>query len=161
MGLLGFLRKGAQTHSDPELGELVFDRRSSFWEGTTPFSDAREPADVSIAGDAEGPSPHTRAAFFELRDRYPSLRGAITAALFELYDNFRSDATEEDYEEGLPRLTAPEQIWGTTSLDDITVWWAEAGNVHIEITYTFEWHEDHMFAVQIDDWQVAGVSIDG
>ena len=161
MGLLGFFRKEKRVFSDPELGDLEYIPSSRFWDGETAFLDAREPAVISITGDENGPSPHARALYDELKRRYPTLRNEIEKSLFELYDNYRSDATEEDYESGLPRLAAANEIWDTTSLDDITVWGSEPGETSIHLTYTFEWHADHMFAVRIEDWKVTGVSIDG
>ena len=160
MGLLGFLRKEKRVHVDPDLGELTFDSRSSFWEGEWSFPDAREPIVVAIPGDESGPSPIARALYDELTRRYAVLREEIAAALYELYDNYRSDATEGDYEDGLPRLNAPDQIWGTTCLDDITIWGSEPGAT-IEMTYSFDWHSEHTFGVRIEDWKVRGVSIDG
>jgi hypothetical protein len=160
MGLLGFFHKQKRVHEDPELGELTYKARSSFWEGETAFPDAREPIVVAIPGDEGGPSPEARALFDELTRRYPVLRDEIAAALFELYDNYRSDATEGDYQDGLPRLNAPGEIWGTTCLDDITLWGSDAGAT-IEMTYSFDWHSEHTFGVRIEDWKVSGVSIDG
>lgn len=160
MGLLGFLRKEKRVHVDAELGELTYRPRSSFWEGETNFPDAREPIVVAIPGDENGPSPHARATYDELTRRYPTLRDEIATSLYELYDNYRSDATEGDYEDGLPRLSAPDQIWETTCLDDITIWGSEPGAT-IEMTYSFDWHSEHTFGVRIEDWKVSGVSIDG
>ena len=160
MGLLGFLRREKRVHNDPELGELTYNSRSSFWEGETSYLDAREPIVVAIPGDENGLSPAARTMYAELTQRYPTLRAEIAVALYELYDNYRSDATEGDYEDGLPRLNAPDQIWDTTCLDDITIWGSEPGAT-IEMTYSFDWHTEHTFGVRIEDWKVSGVSIDG
>lgn len=160
MGLLGFLRKEKRVHNDPELGALTYNSRSSFWEGEAVYADAREPIVVAIPGDENGPFPQARTMYGDLARRYPTLREEIAAALYELYDNYRSDATEGDYEDGLPRLSAPDQIWATTSLDDITIWGSEPGAT-IEMTYSFDWHSEHTFGVRIEDWKVSGVSIDG
>lgn len=161
MGLLGFFRKERRVHADSELGELTYNARSSFWEGETTFPDAREPIVVAISGDESGPSPHARAAYDEFKRRYPTLRDEVATSLYELYDNYRSDATEVDYQNGLPRLSSAPEIWGTSSLDDITIWGTDPGGIQIEVTYTFDWHADHMFGVRIEDWKVTGVSIDG
>jgi len=160
MGLLGFLRKEKRVFYDPELGALTYNSRSALWEGETAFPDARESIVVAIPGDEEGPSPQARALYEELAGRYPILRDEIAAALYELYDNYRSDATEGDYEDGLPRLSAPGEIWGTTALHDLTIWGREPGAT-IEMTYSFDWHLEHTFGVRIEDWKVRGVSIDG
>lgn len=160
MGLFGFFRKETRVQTDPEIGELSFNARSSFWEGETDFPDAREPIVVAIPGDENGPSSQARAMYDELTRRYPTLRNEIAVALYELYDNYRSDATPGDYEDGLPRLSAPDEIWGSTSLDDITIWGSEPGAT-IEMTYSFDWHSEHTFGVRIEDWKVSGVSIDG
>ncbi len=160
MGLFGMFRAEKRVHTDPELGELVFNTRSSFWEGTSPFPDSREPIVVCITGDGDGPSAESRALFHELKRRYPVLRDEIARSLFELYENYRSDATEEDYLDGLPRLGSAMEIWPTTVLEDITVWGTEPGHT-IELTYVFDWHEDHMFCVHVEDWKVSGVSING
>ena len=160
MGLLGFLRKEKRVHNDPELGALTYNSRSSFWDGETGFVDAREPIVVSIPGDEQGPFPHARALYTELTQRYPTLRDEIAVALYELYDNYRSDATEGDYEDGLPRLSAPDQIWGTTCLDDITIWGNEPGEMTLEMTYFFDWHSEHTFRVGVENWKVSGVAID-
>ena len=161
MGLLGFLRKEKRVHVDSELGELTYNARSSFWEGETGFPDAREPIVVAIPGDENALFPHARALYQELTQRYPTFRNEIAAALYELYDNYRSDATEGDYEDGLPRLTAPEEIWETTCLDDITIWGSEPEAMTLEMTYSFDWHSEHTFGVRIESWKVIGVSIDG
>ena len=160
MGLLGFLRREKRIHNDPVLGELTFRPRSSFWEGETEFPDAREPIVVAIPGDENGPYEHARARYDDLTRRYSTLRVEIAAALYELYDNYRSDATEGDYEDGLPKLTAPDQIWATTCLDEITIWSDDPG-ASIEMTYSFDWHSEHTFGIRIEDWKVSGVSIDG
>lgn len=161
MGLLGFLRGKKRVHDDPELGELVYNAGTEFWEGEAAFPDAREPAVVALPGDENGPSLEGRAVYTELKSRYASLRNDIAGALFELYDNYRSDATDDDYENGLPRLRVSGEIWETTSLDDVTIWGAEPGSTQLELTYTFDWHEDHMFGVRLENWSVTGVSIDG
>lgn len=161
MGLFGFLREKKPVHNDPELGELVYSSSSGFWEGEAAFADAREPLVVALPGDESGPSVEGRAVYTELKERYASLRNDIAGALFELYDNYRSDAKEDDYTNGLPRLREPAEIWGTTSLDDVTIWSTEPGSTQIELTYTFDWHEDHMFGVRLENWSVTGVSIDG
>lgn len=160
MGLLGFLRKEKRVHVDAVLGELTYRSRSSFWEGETEFPDAREPIVVAIPGDENGPFAHARARYDDLTRRYAMLRVEIAAALYELYDNYRNDATEGDYEDGLPRLTAPDQIWETTCLDGITIWSDKPGAA-IEMRYSFDWHSEHTFGVRIEDWKVSGVSIDG
>jgi hypothetical protein len=161
MGLLGFFRKEKRVHTDPELGALTYNERSSFWEGETEFPDGREPIVVAIPGDENGPSPHARAMYDELKRRYPTLRDEVAKSLYELYDNYRSDATEIDYQNELPRLSTAAEIWETTSLDDITFWGDEPGGFQVELTYTFDWHSDHMFGVRLEDWKVSGVSIDG
>src|SRR5262245_7992572 len=161
MGLLGFLRKEKRVYGDPDLGELTFNPRSSFWEGETTFPDAREPIVVSIPGDETGPSPNARAAYDELKQRYSEIRDAIATALYELYDNYRSDATAGDYQDGLPRLSAPHEIWGTTCLEDITIWGSEPASMTLELTYSFDWHDDHTFGVRISEGKVAGVAVDG
>ena len=149
MGLLGFLRKEKRVFYDPELGALTYNSRSALWEGETAFPDARESVVVAIPGDEEGPSPQARALYEELARRYPILRDEVAAALYELYDNYRSDATQGDYEDGLPRLSAPGEIWGR-----------EPGAT-IELTDSFDWHLEHTFGVRIEDWKVSGVSVDG
>ena len=161
MGLLGFLRKEKRVHNDPELGELTYKSRSSFWEGEIAFPDAREPIVVAIPGDENAPFPNARALYGELTRRYPTFRNEIAAALYELYDSYRSDATDGDYEDGLPRLSAPDEIWGTTCLDDITIWGREPDAMTLEMTYSFDWHSEHTFGVRIENWKVVGVSIDG
>jgi hypothetical protein len=161
MGLLGFLRKEKRVHLDPALGALTYQSRSSCWEGETEFPDARGPIAVTVSGDEDGPSTHARATYDELQRRYAVLREEIAAALYELYDNYRSGATEGDYEDGLPRLHAPDQIWGTTCLDDITIRGRDPAELTIDMTYSFDWHSEHTFGVRIEDWKVAGVSIDG
>lgn len=161
MGLLGIFRREKRVHADPELGELAFRSRSSFWEGLTAFPDGREPVGVAIPGDESAPSPEARAVYDELKHRYPSLRDEIAASLYELYEDYSDDATEGDYEDGLPRLSAPGEIWGTTNLDDVTIWSADPDSIEIELTYTFDWHQDHTFGVRLENWKVMGVSIDG
>lgn len=161
MGLLGFLRREKRVHVDAELGELIYRWRSAFWEGKTSFPDAREPIVVAIPGDENGPSPHARALYDELSRRYATLRDEIAIGLYELYDNYRSGATEGDYEDGLPRLTAPDQIWATTCLNDIRIHGGSEAGATIEMTYSFDWHSEHTFGVRIDDWIVRGISIDG
>jgi hypothetical protein len=161
MGLLGFFRKEKRVHDDPSLGALTYNERSSFWQCETTFPDAREPIVVAIPGDENGPSPQARAMYDELQRRYATLRNEVAKSLYELYDNYRSDATDADYEDGLPRLSRADEIWGTTSLDDITIWGTEPGEIQVELTYSFDWHSEHMFGVRIEDWKIRGVSVDG
>ena len=161
MAIFGFLKRPQLTQEDELLGPIRFDRRSSLWKGGLEFPDARGPAQIAIHGTEDGPPSEYTGAFSKLVKLYRELRESIAESLFELYENYLSDASPDEFSAGLPRIEIPAEIWDTTALVAVNVLSSSEGSPRVQLTYTFDWHAEHRFCVEIEDWKVAGVAVTG
>ncbi len=154
MGISDFFKSKKITHDDPTLGRLTFCKPAS-WEGDVMFLPTGHNVKLILSGDQSGPNVEHRTAFDALVDRYDQLKTEIEKDLFELYDNYRSDLDADNYPADFPDLSSPNQIWQSTALFSVGV----NGLASFELTFCFDWHEDHTFAVQIIDWKSHRVAI--
>jgi hypothetical protein len=131
-----------QDIEDPLFGPLCVDDE---WDGiyiwigeNCRFFDG--PVRISVDGDKDGPLNECRTMFRELQERYDGLRPSIWLAISTEFAG---------------RYT-PEEIADGATLTGVSI--AGGG---FELSYTMRWDRNHNYDVEMDDWIVTNVSLNG
>ncbi len=154
MGLFNLFKK-SEPYNDPVFGLVDLDP-AGFWMGQVEFQG--QDVQVLIPGDKSNPSPAARELFQELTSRFIDIRPGITEILFEQYSNYRENTDPED-DPDFPLLDSQEEIWKHTTLDAVNI--TDSVRQEFELSYSMDWHEDHSFDIQISQWQVECIALNG
>ena len=144
-----FKRKSPPIYADPTFGVLRYEHAS--WSGRVAFPPISEDVAVILESDGSEPSGLYRVLFAELVRRYPALRPAIGATLFDLWKPYLADWTGNPP----PRATTAETLRALTSLDSIIL--ELPGRVRLGYGFVNggDW-DDATFTVELTDWRVSG-----
>jgi len=120
-----------------------------------PFPPTGGEAFINLDSDGTPPSEGHRSLFSELVRRYESLRPAVGAAMFELWEPHLADWPGDRP----PLVTSVDEILRLTTLDIVTL----APPHRVILGYGFVeavgW-DDATFSINLDDWQVSWGSLD-
>jgi hypothetical protein len=127
---------------DATLGTLV--RRAGHWQGQISLGSDGD-ARLLLAGGRAAPSESSLALSRELASRYPALRPAIAAALFEHYEPYSQES------EDIPKLTGPDQVWKHVTPVHVRI--EALSNIEtVEIAYRAAWDEEHTLGARLQNW---------
>lgn len=153
MGFFDRFRKPTRTCHDEAFGALTYKHTS--WTGHVAFPPTKNDVMILIETDGTEPLEQHRVLFSELLDRYASLRPAIAAALFGLWEPH----LEEWGGEVPPIVTSEDTMLRYTTLDYIELGLPSRIVLGYGFTEEVGW-DDAMFSVIVNDWQVSAGSLD-
>jgi hypothetical protein len=148
MGILNFLRP--TPYKDPAMGELV--RKGGRWRGRITL-ESQADIPLLLAGSGTKPDAASLELARELGSRYPTLRPAIEAALFEHYEPYLQavESGETEPSGAIPRIAAPGQVWKHVALVRVLI--EPLGGIDtVEIAYRTAWDEEHTLGPRFQDW---------
>ena len=135
------------TFSDALLGK--FRRTGRVWRGIIDLGEIRVP--LAVPGSRSAPHPQALDIARALPSTYPEWRGLIEAAMFEHYAPYAESVAVGEFEpseEGLPRITQPDEIWPHASVDFVAVIDLD-GELSVEIGYRVAWDEEHTLGARL------------
>ena len=148
-----FKSKPLPIYADPTFGVLHYEHAS--WSGRVAFPPTSEDVAIVLESDGSEPSGLYPGLFAELVRRYPALRPAIGAALFDLW----KPHLEHWLGDRPSRATSAETLLGLTTLDSIIL----ELPARVRLGYGFveggDW-DDAMFTADLTDWRVSGGYLD-
>ena len=156
MGLFGLFKK-PPTYIDSIFGSMKW-HKTEFWSGRTTFF--KNDVEILVPGNMTSPFGDIHSYFEELTSRYPGFKQFIANELFELYSNYREDASDQG-EMDIPKLSIPDDIWEYTVLESIGISGSSLSNFKVELSYFIDFFHDYTFDAQITNWQLEGVVING
>lgn len=133
--------------SDALLGELR--RTRGAWRGAIDLGGVR--VSLVIPGSRSAPDPSALELARAVPSAYPAWRGLIGAAMFEHlapYAEAVAAGELEASEEGLPRVTRPEDVWPHTAVEFVAVITLD-GEPAVEIGYRMAWDEEHTLGARL------------
>lgn len=142
--------------SDAQLGELR--RTRGMWRGTIDLGEVRAP--LALPGSRSAPDPQALDIARAVPSGYPEWRGPIKAAMFEHYAPYAEAVAAgelEPPEEGLPRITQPDDVWPHTSVEFVAVITLD-GEPGVEIGYRVAWDEEHTVGARLRNGRLIELS---
>lgn len=137
----------------PVLGRMAWKSRSTWYLDEVAPMGCRGKPSLSLAGDANGPTPDCVATYQRLRRDWHSIGANVAQDIFELNQNYFSDAPGHG-------MHSADQVWESSELLAIDIY-AE-GN--FSLTYRFDWqkpNDGHEVTIYFANWAPAGNSVDG
>ena len=148
------------TLDDPTFGRIEFYGHS--WGG----EDLRLPGqpehrlDVTIPGDAAGPSDEGRRRFADVVSRIGELNAQVESELAGDFARLRDDKLNRDKQ--FPAIKSPADIWQIARLCGIRL--VQTPGVptgEFELHYAMAWDHDHSFVAVFKDWRLTVLYKDG
>ena len=133
--------------SDPRLGELR--RTGGAWRGAVTLGEVRIP--LALPGSRKAPDPEALDIARSIATDYPEWRRLIEVAMFDHYAPCAEAIAEgqlEPPQEGLPRITQPDQVWPHTVIEFVAVITLD-GELSVEIGYRVAWDDEHTLGARL------------
>jgi hypothetical protein len=138
--------------SDPVLGE--FRRKGGAWRGEISLGEVRAP--LALPGSRAGPDTQALEIARSIPTDYPGWREGIEASIFEHYAPYAEAIAAGEIdppEQGLPRISQPDQVWPHTSVEFVAVITLD-GELSVEIGYRVAWDEEHTLGARLRKGQL-------
>jgi hypothetical protein len=143
-----FKRQPRPTFTDAVFGVLQYDHAS--WSGRVAFPPTGQQISLILDSDGSEPSPLYPGLFAELVQRYPALRSAIGAALFDVWKPYLEDWPGDRP----PRATSADALLSLTKLESIML----ELPARVRLGYGFaeggDW-DDAVLTVELTDWHIS------
>lgn len=134
------------TKDDPFFGSIRY-QRVGFWEAKLYFAPEEDTFEITIDGDADGPTLSQKHFYQELEHRYGALKAEIGRELLNMLQNWRPEARSDD-------------VWAQFRLESFGIPDLDAGKDEWELVYE-NLEDGHFFCVILQSWQVQGIRVDG
>ena len=152
MGMLQRLKQFFTLPEPQKLNDSVFGVISltgtNFWEGSVYFAPIGEYIGVFMDASAEGPTKKQRSFYREFETRYETLIPEIADLLYENFVEWKPDFQRED-------------VWKEFRLEAIDIRNCEVAPLNWELSYACASDDGHSFDIQMSDWNVEGLAMNG